>query len=187
MEVDLFAQLLTSPVGISIVAFAFLVISLPWRLILASEFTAVGWRPLVAGYVGAAAGSWLLAALSVSFSGTGQMGLWERGISSGLIDLGKLSAVFMIMSVPVLGVMVLVSSWRLRCRRFTWHSILLISLAAWAVISALFSLLPSNEWSRLHMMESMLIRLVEVLSFIMFVVLPFLSIIRVVVGRRTDA
>lgn len=187
MEISLLAQLLANPVGIALVIFAFIVISLPWSVILASDFKAVGWGPLIASYAGAAAGSGLLAVLSVSFSSTEQAGLWANGIFNGLLDLGKLCVTIMIMSAPVLGVLILVSSWLLRGRKFTRRSIFAIVFLVWVATSLLSSLLPSNEWSRLHRLDSMLISQVEVLSFILFIVLPFLSILRSVVGRRIDA
>lgn len=187
MEIDLLVQLLSNPVGILLVIFVFVVISLPWSVILASDFKAIGWGPLVASYFGAAAGSGLLAVLSISYSSAEHAGLWASGISNGLIDLGKLCMAFMLMSTPVFGVLIVVSSWRLRSRRFTWRSILIIVFFVWAATSLLSSLLPSNEWSRLHRLEAMLKGQVGILSFVLFIVLPFLSILRAVAGRRLGA
>jgi hypothetical protein len=170
---------MVQPYGLGLIALAIAIPFLFWRLVLGGAFSAVGFKPLVAGYIAALVGLSVQSLLSsyIEFSvrvSNGVLAEPERWsiVPGWAIYLGVLSLVVVLPILGAIGV-----PWSAALVKRNWlgyRSIFGTVLLVWLSLALLVWLLPSNEWHRTHRLESFALGLKDLVPSVLLVGLPFL-------------
>lgn len=167
------------PYGLGLIALAIAIPFLFWRLVLGKAFTAIGFRPLLVGYVAATVG------LAVQSFSSSYLEFSTRVTSGILSDTDRWSIVpgwaiyaavlSLLVVLPILGVIAVpLSAKLLKHKWLNYRSIFVTTLAVWVAFALIVWLFPSNEWHHIHRLESFATLLKELAPGVLLVGLPFL-------------
>jgi hypothetical protein len=179
MPTDWLAYWMTRPWGLVLVAVA---VALPfglWRLVLGHTHSAVGFKPLVLGYLCAGAGSAVLAFTSSYFE-------FSERVANGVLPesqrwsivpgwsvyLGVLSLTIVLPLLGLIGVPFSAVLVRRRC--LTIKTIIVSALVCWLFLATFVWMFPGNEWHRTHRFESFTVFLSALAPGMVLIALPFL-------------
>ena len=180
---------MTRPLGLLCIGIALAIPFVIWRLILGSKFVAVGYAPLLFGYIASLAGLFLMA-LGTSyteFTHRVEAGFLEEGLRWTTIFGWSMS--FSLLSLltvlPTLGVLVTpVVGYYVRTKKFTPYFICRVVLLTWIALAIATWTFPSNLWHMTHRLESLQMALTRNALAVSMVGLPFLLAIYLCVELR---
>ena len=189
MATDWLFYWMTLPTGLAAMAAAVILPFFIWRLVLGTEFRAIGFKPVAAAYSLAAVGLLVENFLSAhrEFNSRVAKDILPEAERWSTVPGWTIytSVLSLIVVLPLLGlVAVPATAWLVKIRRLSFTSIGLAVILTWLTLALLAWAFPGNEWHRTHRAESLVMWLKSLAPSISLVALPFLLGARLLSRRR---
>ena len=179
MPTDWLFYWLTQPMGLLVIGLAVAIPFVIWRVVLGKAYAHVGFSALIAGYACAMAGLVVFSFMSayVDFSSRVAEGILQEAQRGSLVarwsvSMVVISLVFVLPLVGLLGVPL--AAVLLKRRRLNYTTIAVAAALLWVSLAGLLWAVPSNEWHRMHRLESLMMWLEDLLPAVLLIAMPFL-------------